>query len=149
VDPGRAERAAAAFGAAVVGPEEIVAADADVFSPNAGGSVIDDGAVGRLRCRAVVGGANEQLAEPRHGDALFERGVLFAPDYVVNAGGLLSLLYEIGELDEAGVVARVESIGDRVVEILDRAEAEGVPPHRLADRMAEERVAEARERKKP
>lgn len=149
VDPGRAERAAAAFAAAVVEPEEIVGAEADVFSPNAAGSVIDDAALGRLRCRAVVGGANEQLAEPRHGDALFERGVLFAPDYVVNAGGLLSLLYEIGELDEAGVVERVESIGDRVVQILDRAEAEGVSPHRLADRMAEERLAAAREGRKP
>jgi leucine dehydrogenase len=149
VDAGRAERAAAAFGAAVVAPEAIVDVEADVFSPNAGGSVIDRAAVRRLRCRAVVGGANEQLAEPADGDALFERGILFAPDYVANAGGLLSLLYEIGELDEEGVVARVEAIGPRVAEILDRAEAEGMPPHRLADRMAEERLAAARGGSKP
>jgi leucine dehydrogenase len=148
VDPGRAERAASAFGAAIVPADSILDAEADVFSPNAGGSVIDDVAIGRLRCRAVVGGANEQLAEVRHGDALFERRIAYAPDYVVNAGGLLSLLYELGELDEAGVVARVEEIGDRVGEILDRAEAEGVAPHRLADRIAEERLAAARERRK-
>lgn len=148
VDPGRAERAASAFGAAIVPADSILDVVADVFSPNAGGSVIDDGALRRLRCQAVVGGANEQLAEPRHGDALFERRISFAPDYVANAGGLLSLLYEIGELDEAGVVARVEEIGDRVGEILDRAEAEGMAPHRLADRMAEERLAAARERRK-
>jgi glutamate dehydrogenase/leucine dehydrogenase len=96
-----------------------------------------------------VGGANDQLAEPRHGDALFERGILFAPDYVVNAGGLLSLLYESGELDTDGVVARVEAIADRVDEILDLAKAERLSPHRVADRMAEERLAAARERRKP
>jgi len=149
LDPGRAERAADALGAAVAPPDAILGVEADVFSPNAGGSVIDDDAVSRLRCRAVVGGANEQLAEPRHGDALFEGGITFAPDYVVNAGGLLSLLYEIGELDEDGVVARVEAIGDRVGEILDRAGAEGVAPHRLADRMAQERLAAARGKRNP
>jgi leucine dehydrogenase len=149
LDPGRAERAADALGAAVAPPDAILGVEADVFSPNAGGSVIDDDAVSRLRCRAVVGGANEQLAEPRHGDALFEGGIIFAPDYVVNAGGLLSLLYEIGELDEDGVVARVEAIGDRVGEILDRAGAEGVAPHRLADRMAQERLAAARGKRNP
>jgi len=149
VDVGRAERAASALGAGVVAPEAILDVEADVFSPNAGGSMIDRGAVRRLRCRAVVGGANEQLAEPADGDALFERGIVFAPDYVVNAGGLLSLLYEIGELDEEGIVARVEAIGDRVGEILDRAQAEGAPPHRVADRMAEERLAAARGRANP
>jgi leucine dehydrogenase len=149
VDLGRAERAASGFGAAIVPVDSILDVEADVFSPNAGGSVIDDGALARLRCRAVVGGANEQLAEPRHGDTLFERGIVFAPDYVVNAGGLLSLLYENGELDTDGVVARVEAIGDRVDEILDLAKAERLSPHRVADRMAEERLAAARERKKP
>jgi leucine dehydrogenase len=148
VDPGRAERAAAAFGARVVAAQGILEVEADIFSPNAGGGVIDDAALSRLRCAAVVGGANEQLAEPRHGDALFERGVLYAPDYVVNAGGLLSLLHELGELDEDGVLARVEAIGESLNGILDRATAEGLPPHRLADRIAEERLAAARGRKR-
>jgi leucine dehydrogenase len=145
VDPGRADRAVSALGATAVAPEAILDVEADVFSPNAAGGVIDAQAVGRLRCAAVVGGANEQLAEVADGDALHRRGIVFAPDYVTNAGGLLSLLYEVGELDEAGVLARVEEIGDRVGGILDRAEAEGVPPHRLADRMAEERLCAARE----
>jgi leucine dehydrogenase len=149
VDTGRADRAASVLGASVVTPDSILDVEADVFSPNAAGGVIDDGAIARLRCRAVVGGANEQLAEPRHGDALLQRGILFAPDYVANAGGLLSLLYEIGEEDEEGVLARVEAIGDRVAEILGRAEAESLPPHRVADRMAEERLAAARGRRKP
>lgn len=148
VDVGRVERAVSILGATAVAPEAILDVEADVFSPNAAGGVIDARAVGRLRCAAVVGGANEQLAEPGDGDALHERGILFAPDYVANAGGLLSLLYEVGELDEAGVVARVEAIGDRIGEILDRAGTEGLPPHRLADRMAEEILAAARERRR-
>jgi leucine dehydrogenase len=145
VDQGRAERAAASLGATIVPAEFILDVEADLFSPNAGGSVIDADAVARLRCRAVVGGANDQLADPGDGDALFERGILFAPDYVANAGGLLSLLFETGELDEAGVVARVEALGGEVDAILDRSERESIPPHRLADRIAEERLAAARE----
>ena len=73
------------------------------------------------------------------------RGILYAPDYVVNAGGLLSLLYELGETDEAGVVARVREIGPRVQDILERARREGLSPSRVADRMVEERLAAGRE----
>jgi leucine dehydrogenase len=100
--------------------------------------------VPRLRCRAVVGAANEQLAEPRHGDELSARGILYAPDYVVNAGGLISLLYETGETDLAGVLARTRDIGPRVGALLERARAEGVAPGRLADRIVAERLAAAR-----
>jgi leucine dehydrogenase len=144
VDPGRAERAAAELRAAVVDPEAIYDVEADVFSPNAAGGILDDQSVARLRCRAVIGGANEQLLEPRHGDALHQRGILFGPDYVVNAGGLLSLLYERGEADEAGVTRLVEQIGVRLSALWARAREEGVAPHVVADRMAEERLAAAR-----
>ncbi|PYQ13391.1 MAG: hypothetical protein DMF80_15945 [Acidobacteria bacterium] len=144
VDPSRTERAAAELKAEVAPPEAICDLEADVLSPNAAGGVIDDAALPRLRCRAVVGAANDQLAEPRHGDALHERGILYGPDYVVNAGGLLSLLYEQGETDEAGVTRRVEQIGERLAALWRRAREEGVAPHRLADRIAEERLAAAR-----
>jgi len=118
--------------------------EAHVFAPCAAGGVLDDETIPRLRCRAVVGAANEQLAEPRHAEALLGRGILYAPDYVVNAGGLISLLYEVGETDEAGVVGRVREIGPRVALILERARREGRSPSRVADRMVEERLAEAR-----
>jgi leucine dehydrogenase len=144
VDPGRTERAAAELRAAVVAPEAVYDVEADVFSPNAAGGVLNDSTVPRLKCRSVVGAANEQLAEPRHGDALHERRILYGPDYVVNAGGLLSLLYEQGQTDEAGVTRRVEQIGERLAALWARARSEGVAPHRLADRMAEERLAAAR-----
>jgi leucine dehydrogenase len=144
VDAGRVERAASEMGAASVAPERIYDVEAEVFSPNAGGGILDDATLPRLRCRAVVGAANEQLAEPRHGDTLHERGILYGPDYVVNAGGLLSLLLERGEADEAGIQRRVERIGERLSALWARARSERVAPHRLADRIAEERLAAGR-----
>jgi leucine dehydrogenase len=146
VDKGRVERACAELGAASVPADSIYDLEADVFSPNAAGGVLNDATLPRLRCRAVVGGANEQLEAERHGDALQARGILYAPDYVVNAGGLLSLLFEQGETDEAGVLARVRAIGDRLAELLEEARRRGEPSHRAADRIAEERLARARAR---
>jgi leucine dehydrogenase len=147
VDSGRVQRAVEELGAVAVEPEAVHEAEVDVFSPNAAGGILNDQTIPRLRCRAVAGGANEQLAEPRHGDALDGRGIVYVPDYVANAGGLLSLLLEVGEADEAGVVERVRGIGAAVASLLARARAEGLPPHRLADRIVEERLAEARARR--
>jgi glutamate dehydrogenase/leucine dehydrogenase len=144
VDPQRAERVAAEVGAEVVPADAIYDVPADVFSPNALGGVVNDATLARLRCHAVVGAANEQLEDARHGDALAARGILYAPDYVVNAGGLLSLLFETGQTDEAGILARVRAIGGRVRDLLQRAQAEGIPSHRLADRVVEGRLAAAR-----
>lgn len=144
LDATRAQRLAAELDADVVDPARVVDADADVFSPNAAGGVLDAGTVARLRVRAVVGGANEQLLETSDGDALHARGILYAPDYVANAGGLLSLLFETGQCDEAGVTERVRAIGPRLEALWARAEREGLAPHRLADRMVEERLAAGR-----
>jgi leucine dehydrogenase len=148
VDPGRVERAKSELGAKPRPPNSIASAECDVFSPNAAGGILNGRSIPKLRCRAVVGGANEQLHAPEHGDALAERGILYAPDYVANAGGLLSLLYEKGETDEAGVLERVRGIAERLEEIWSRSERENVAPHRIADRIVEERLAEARAKKK-
>ncbi len=145
LDAGRAEQARSELRAEIVPPSRIYDAEAHVFAPCAAGGVLDDATISRLRCRAVVGAANEQLAETRHAEALLARGILYAPDYVVNAGGLLSLLHEVGETDEAGVLALVREIGPRVVEIVERARREGRSPGRVADRMVEEKLAAARE----
>jgi leucine dehydrogenase len=147
VDAGRVERALTELRAEAVAPEAIYDAECDVFSPNAAGGILDDDSIARLKCRAVVGGANEQLLELRHDDALAQRGILFAPDYVANAGGLLSLLYETGETDEKGVIVRVQTIGDRLDEIWTRAGQQGTPPQRTADRIVEERLSAARARR--
>jgi len=148
VDERRVERAVSELGAKARPAKTIASAECDVFSPNAAGGILNRRSIPRLRCRAVVGGANEQLEDPRHGDLLAERGILYAPDYVANAGGLLSLLYETGETDEAGVVQRVQHIALRLEEIWSRSEAEKLPPQRMADKIVEERLAEARARKK-
>jgi leucine dehydrogenase len=145
-DGARVRALAAETGAAVVPPSELPAVAADVFSPTAAGGVRDDRPIARLRCRAVVGGANEQLQESHHGDALHARGILYAPDYVVNAGGLLSLLFETGRCDEAEVIARVRAIGPRLEALWQRAEASDRPPHRVADDQVAERLRAARER---
>jgi leucine dehydrogenase len=146
VNPARVERAASELGATPAPAEGIYDVPADVFSPNAGGGILNDDTIPRLRAAAIVGAANDQLLDPRHGDALHARGVLYGPDYLVNAGGLLSVLFEKGETDEEGVVERIRGIGPRLLALWQRAREEGVSPHRVADRMAEERLAAGRAR---
>jgi len=147
VDAGRVDRVAAETGAQVVPAAAIYDVDADVFSPNAAGGILNDETIPRLRARAVVGAANDQLLDPHHGEALAARGILYAPDYLVNAGGLLSVLFEKGEADEDGVVERIRDIGPRLSALWQRARTEGMAPHRVADRIVEERLAGARARK--
>lgn len=147
VDPGRVERAVAELGATPVSPEDIYDVAADVFSPNAAGGILNDDTIPRLRAAAIVGAANDQLLDARHGDALHARGILYGPDYLVNAGGLLSVLFEKGHTDEEGVLERIRGIGPRLTVLWQRAREEGVAPHRVADRIAEERLAAGRARK--
>lgn len=144
VEPGRAEALADELGAEVVAAEAIYDVACDLFSPNAAGGVLTAASVARLGCRAICGAANNPLDDPLIGFELATRGVVYAPDFVVNAGGVLSLLYETGATDEAGVVARVERLGADLDELLDAAAAAGVPPFRLAERRVAERLAAAR-----
>lgn len=141
---GRLDAVVRATGARAVSPEEIFVVDCDIFSPNAAGGVVTADVAGQLRCRAIVGAANNPLASSSVGEALARRGVLYAPDFVVNAGGLLSVLFETGVLDETGTVARVQRIGADLAELFDRAERESAPPFRVADRVVAERLAAAR-----
>ncbi len=140
----RSEAVVRATGARPVAPEEIFAVDCDIFSPNAAGAAVTDAVVAGLRCRAIVGAANNPLASTAIGEELARRGILYAPDYVVNAGGLLSVLFETGELDEAGILARVERIGADLAALLDRAERDGEAPFRVAERVVAERLSAKR-----
>jgi leucine dehydrogenase len=132
-------RAVAEFGATAVQPEAIYGQDVDVFAPCALGAVINDETVPRLKARVVGGAANNQLAEDRHGEALRRRGILYAPDYVINAGGIINILYEAPDYDQAKAFAHLAGIHDTLTEIFARAEAEGVPTNVAADRLAESR----------
>lgn len=132
-------KAEAEFGAAVVAPEEIFDQDAEVFAPCALGAVLNDDTIPRLKCAVVAGAANNQLAEERHAEALRRRGIVYAPDYVINGGGLLDVArFAIGmSIEEAR--AKLYEIGDTLTAIFERAEREGGTTHDIADRMAEER----------
>jgi leucine dehydrogenase len=143
-DGERAAVVARATGARVADPAAILAAPCDIFSPNALGGVVDAAALESLRCEAICGAANLPLAGPEIGDELHRRGILYAPDFVVSAGGVLTLLFERGELDLAGTVARVERIGVDLAELFAAAELERLPPFRLAERRVEARLEAAR-----
>jgi leucine dehydrogenase len=140
------ERAVDAFGAAAVAAERIHAVTADVFAPCALGAVLDDETIPALRSAIVAGAANNQLAEERHDEELRRRGILYAPDYVINAGGLISVANAIAGEEATGAKAwtAVCRIGPVLSEIFGRAEAEGLPPGAVADRLAMERVARHR-----
>ena len=143
ISPDSAKRAAGAFGAAAVAPETIYDAEADVFAPCALGAAIDDDTIGRLRAAVVAGSANNQLREARHGALLGERGVLYAPDYVINAGGLIALTQHClpGGFSEPRAAAATEAIGTTLAEIFARAERERASPGEIADAIALERIS--------
>ncbi len=145
VDEVRAKEAAAELGGEVVPPEEAVATECDVFSPCATGGVLSAGTIPRLRCRIVAGAANNQLGEPQDAERLYERGILYAPDYVVNAGGIIHLasLELLGE-DEAAKDARVRGIADTLGRVFEIASAEDISTGAAADRIVRERLATGR-----
>jgi len=147
LDPARAERAAEEFGARVVGCEEILGVDAEVLAPCALGGVINDHSLPRLSCAIVAGAANNQLLEDRHGAALHARGILYAPDYVINAGGLINIAEELGPrgYERGRALAKVEIIAQTLTEVFERAAGEGAPTSVLADRIAQERIRSGRQ----
>lgn len=139
----RAALARERLGAEVLPPDAIAAADCDVFAPCALGGVLDDDGVAALRARVVAGAANNQLASLEHGDALARRGVLYVPDFVINAGGIINVAAELGgHYDPLEVATRVDDVGERVAALLREATETGVPTHRLALRWAERGLAE-------
>ncbi len=135
-----AQRAAQRFGATIVPPEDVYHADCDIFSPNALGAVLDDDTIPRLRCRLVCGGANNQLAEERHGELLHSRGILYAPDYVVNSGGVISGECELLHAPRARADALAGRVGVTMRRVFGTAARDGVPPVVAADRLAAERI---------
>jgi leucine dehydrogenase len=146
VDPLKAERAQRELGAKLVPLEGIFDVDCDVFAPCALGSALNDETIPRLKARIVAGAANNQLAQPRHGDDLHARGILYAPDYAINAGGLINVAQEVVGYDEKKARAKTLEIHGTIAEIVDRSEALKAPTHKVADMLAEERLSAARPR---
>jgi leucine dehydrogenase len=139
--PGVAAQIAVRYDAEIMGRDTILDARCTIFAPCALGGVLDADAVRRLRARIVCGAANNVLATPEDGDRLAERGILYAPDYVVNAGGIISVAGEYLGWDAVEVQARVEASGERLGAVLNHAAREGLAPHRAADALARARIA--------
>lgn len=137
VDSEKVSRVVTDFDASAVSPQEIFRVSADVFAPCALGGVINDETIPELRVEIVAGAANNQLLEERHGDELFDRGILFAPDYVCNAGGVMSGCRELLGWDSEKTFRTVDGIYDKVLHILDLAHRSGTPPAKMADQIAQ------------
>ena len=143
-------RRAAEMGAEVVGADEIYDVECDVFSPCALGGVLNDDTVPRLRCEVVAGGANNQLLADEHGAELHRRGVLYAPDFVINAGGIINVAAEIGGVYRADRAREMtERIYDTTARVIEASRAEGVPTHVAATRLAERRIESVRRLRPP
>ena len=145
LDGARAVAVAEEMGATVVAPGDVIGTVCDVFAPCATGKVLTEATIRHLRCRIVAGAANNQLGAAEDGERLREAGILFAPDFVINAGGVIHLAgYETLGWDESTMTKRLEAIGDTLLEIYEAADGEGISTAVAADRMARGRVAAAR-----
>ncbi|MBN8431212.1 Glu/Leu/Phe/Val dehydrogenase [Microbulbifer salipaludis] len=138
------DRAVAELGATAVSSEEIFDLDVDLFAPCALGAILNDNTIDRLKVGAIAGAANNQLAEERHAQVLKDKGILYAPDYVINAGGIIDVYYqqlgqEQGEYNAEQVKAHIETIGTTMQEVFQRADETGETTAHVADQIAEER----------
>lgn len=140
IDSLRVKRIVDEFEAKAVPPAEIFDARADIFAPCAFGGIINDQTIPRLKVGIVAGAANNQLLEDRHGDALHEIGILYAPDYVTNAGGIINGCRELLGWQQADTLLKVQAIYDSMLTILELAQRKGMPPFRVADELAESRL---------
>ena len=141
VNPARARAIADANGVEVVHADEIIAEECDVLAPCALGSVVTCETVTRLRCRAICGAANNQLGGDAVEDLLVEHGIVSVPDFVANAGGIINIAEEFTGYSRGRALERTERIGSTVAEVLELARAQGLPPGRVATRMARARIA--------
>ncbi len=130
------------YTATVVGMDEIYDVDMDVYAPCALGGTINDDTLRRLKCRVIAGSANNQLRnEEVHGPALIDRGIFYAPDFLINAGGLINVYSEMNGYNRESAYAQTESIYGYTSDIFDLAEREGIYTQLAATKMAEKRIA--------
>ena len=144
VDAARAQALAAEVGGSVVDPADLLALDADVVSPCALGAILTEDSIAALNAPIVAGGANNQLARPGDGARLHARGILYAPDYVINAGGIINVSTEyVGDGDARLVRQRIDAIPDRLEAIWSESAASGRDPAQVADAMAMKLIGRA------
>jgi leucine dehydrogenase len=134
------KRAVDAFDASAVSPDEIYAVDCDIYSPCALGGTINDKTIAQLKAKVIAGSANNQLLEDRHGDVLHEKGIFYAPDYVINAGGVINVAEELQGYDEQNVINKVNGIYDLLDHVFGLSKEHNIPTYLAADKMAEDRI---------
>jgi leucine dehydrogenase len=144
VNVDRAAALATEYGGEAVSADAILTTEADIVSPCALGAILDEKSIAALRCSAVAGGANNQLATPNDGQRIHDRGILFAPDYVINAGGIINVGLEyLGQGDQEEVETRIAKIPERLEQVWQESEETGDPAADVADRIARRLIGRA------
>ncbi|MGN8647338.1 Glu/Leu/Phe/Val dehydrogenase dimerization domain-containing protein [Gracilibacillus sp. HCP3S3_G5_1] len=133
------------FGATEVAVGDIYDVDCDIFAPCAMGAIINDDTINRLRARVIAGAANNQLKEAYHGDLLKEKGIVYAPDYVINAGGIIAIEDALHGFDRERAMKKIDAIYTKVQRIFEIADQDNIATNRAADKLAEERIQKAKE----
>jgi leucine dehydrogenase len=140
IDKEKVARAVAEFKVEAVDADKIHAVECEVFAPCALGAVVNDKSIREFKCKVIAGGANNQLLESRHGDQLRELGILYAPDFVVNSGGLMNVFVELEGYSPERAFDKTRMVYDNCMRVFKKAEAEGIGTHKAADLIAEERI---------
>ncbi|SFD70518.1 leucine dehydrogenase [Bacillus sp. OV194] len=138
------DRVVEEFGAKAVDPDEIYGVECDIFAPCALGAIINDQTIGQIKAKVIAGAANNQLRETRHGDAINEMGIIYAPDYVINAGGVINVADELNGYNRDRAMKKVETIYDNIAKVIEISKRDGIPTYLAADRLAEERIERMR-----
>jgi leucine dehydrogenase len=141
IDAEKVKRVVAETGARSVAPDAIYDQEAEIYAPCALGATVNDETLPRLKVQIIAGGANNQLAEDRHGDELERRGILYAPDYVINGGGVINVYGELHRWPVERAQKKAGEIYETLLRIFEIAKQERIPTYRAADRLAEQRIA--------
>ncbi|MBY0122458.1 branched-chain amino acid dehydrogenase [Bacillus sp. S/N-304-OC-R1] len=138
------QRAVNDFGAKAVEPNEIYGVECDIYAPCALGATINDETIPQLKAKVVAGSANNQLKEERHGDILHEMGIVYAPDYVINAGGVINVADELYGYNAERALKKVEGLYQSIEKVIEISKRDNIPTYKAADRMVEERIERMR-----
>lgn len=134
------ERAVEAFNATAVDPDDIYDVDCDIYAPCALGATVNDDTINRLKAKIIAGSANNQLKSSKHGDIIHEKGIVYAPDYVINSGGVINVADELVGYNQQRAMKKVETIYDSLTRVFEISRTDNIPTYVAADRMAEERI---------
>jgi leucine dehydrogenase len=134
-------RAVQEFDALAIEPNDIYDVDCDIYSPCALGATLNDDTIYKLKAKIIAGAANNQLKDNKHGDLLHELGIIYAPDYVINAGGVINVADELNGYNQERAYKKIESIYDNIEKVFSISKRDNIPTYKAADRLAEERIS--------